>query len=374
MKQTIEQAVILVGGEGIRLRPLTLNKPKSLVPILNIPFLFWMLSWLAKYGVKEVILATGYLSSEFGEICKKFSRQLNINVIQVVEPKPLGTAGAIKFVEKYLKEEFLAFNGDIFTQFNLNNFMKKHRETGSFITIAVTPVENPGQFGVVEHDGSQGGCGRISKFLEKPAPHETAANEINAGIYLMNRTILKDVASDIFVSLERDVFPKLISDGVPMFAYPMNYEYWIDIGTHDKYCQTHWDLLCTIEVLLSEYKNIFSDNWKEIAKGVVAQGDGELDLSAINIIPPLVIGKSVRIAKNVSIGPNVVIGDDCEIEDGVTLSNSILWNNCKVGKMAKLDNIVLGDCCQVDPMLDLCKMIIPTGTHLTQSNKEIQIS
>ena len=325
--QYINQAVILVGGEGTRLRPLTLRTPKSLVPILNVPFIYWMLQWLAKYGINEVVLALGYLSNEFNEICQKFATDLHIKITQVIEQKPLGTAGAIKFAEQYLNEQFLVFNGDIFTQFDLNSFMNVHIETNAALTIAVTPVIDPSQYGVVEHDVFNKRSGRILRFIEKPAPGTTDAKEINAGAYIMKREALNRANADTFVSLERGIFPALAEEQAPICAYQLGDEYWIDIGTIDKYRQVHWDLLK-------------------------------------NSTQPVVIGKSVIIAGDAQIGPNVVLGDNVVVEDGCRIENSILWNDCHIAAGAILNGVIMADSCHVASGVILHDTVIPALEHI----------
>lgn len=327
--QCINQAVILVGGEGTRLRPLTLYTPKSLVPILNVPFIYWMLQWLDKYGINDVILSLGYLSNEFNEICKRFARDLNIKITQVIEQKPLGTAGAIKFAEQYLDEQFLVFNGDIFTQFDLTSFMNVHIEANAALTIAVTPVDDPSQYGVVLHDAFNKRHGRILQFIEKPARGATDAKEINAGAYIMKREILNCVNINTFVSLEREIFPVLAEEKAPIFAYQLGDEYWIDIGTIDKYRQVHWDLLK-------------------------------------NLTEPIVIGKSVSISSDAKIGPNVVLSDNVIIENGCHIKNSILWNGCHIGSNAILNNVVLADGCSVTSGVMLHDTVIPANEHIIQ--------
>lgn len=325
----IKQAVILVGGEGTRLRPLTLSTPKSLVPILNVPFIYWMLQWLAKYGISEVVLSLGYLSNEFNEMCQKFAGELHIKIRQVIEEKPLGTAGAIKFAEQYLDEQFLVFNGDIFTQFNLNSFINAHTETNASLTIAVTPVDDPSQYGVVEHALFNNRYGRILRFIEKPARGATDAKEINAGAYIMKREVLNCVKPCVFSSLEREIFPVLTANKAPIYAYQLGDEYWIDIGTIDKYRQVHWDLLK-------------------------------------NLTEPIVIGKSVSISSDAKIGSNVVLGDNVIIENGCHIKNSILWNGCHISSGASLNNVVLADGCSVTSGVILNDTVIPANEHIAK--------
>lgn len=320
----VKQAVILVGGEGTRLRPLTLSTPKSLVPILNVPFIYWMLQWLAKYGINDVILSLGYLSNEFNEICQKFASKLHIKITQVIEEKPLGTAGAIKFAEQYLDEQFLVFNGDIFTQFDLNAFMNVHTESNALLTIAVTPVDDPSQYGVVEHDVFNKRSGRVFQFIEKPARGTTNAKEINAGAYIMKREILKRVNINTFVSLEREIFPVLVKEQASIYAYQLGDEYWIDIGTIDKYRQVHWDLLK-------------------------------------NLAEPILIGKSVYISSDAQIGPNVIVGDNVIIESGCQIKNSILWNDCCISAGAILNGVVMADGCHVASGVMLHDAVIPAN-------------
>lgn len=361
IRSKIKQAVILVGGEGTRLRPLTFHLPKSLVPILNVPFLFWMLNWLAKYGITKIILSAGYLSNQLSKFCKDATIQLGINIVDVIEPKPLGTAGAIKFAEKYLDKEFLVFNGDIFTQFNLNEFVNTHHKNNALITIAVTSVDNPSQYGVVERQDLLGKSGRIIKFLEKPSTGQTLAREINAGVYVIKKEALNGIQIDTRVSIEREVFPSLLLNGATLFAHSLEKEYWIDIGTYDKYRKVHWDLLPKAASLLSiNYNGISDPPLQELGKGIL--GGNNSKVSSTHLAPPIVIGGSVKIAKDAFIGPDVVIGSGSVIEERCIIRKSILWERCKISKGAVLDGVIMGDDCSVASGIELKDVVSPANT------------
>ena len=195
------KAVILVGGQGTRLYPLTCNIPKAMVPVLNIPFLEHVIHHLSKHQVKDIILAQGHLSQSIESYLGDGS-QLGVRLSYLVEDTPLGTAGAIKNAERYLDETFLVLNGDIFTDLNITALIDSHLKRKAKVTIALTPVDDPTIYGVVETNTS----GRISRFLEKPTWNEVTTNMINAGTYALEPDVLTRIPPQTNVSIERETF------------------------------------------------------------------------------------------------------------------------------------------------------------------------
>ena len=231
------QAIVLVGGEGTRLRPLTYGTPKPMVPIMNVPFLARTLERLYAAEIREVILAAGYMPQAivdyFGD-----GTQLGMKVTYAIEETPLGTAGAIKNVEPHIDGPFFVLNGDILTSLDLRAMRAYHESKGGIGTLHLIRVEDPSHFGCVVHDAN----GRVSAFVEKPPQGEEPTDEINAGTYLLEREILQYIPPGRNVSIERATFPEVIADGKALYAYTTS-DYWLDLGRPEQYLAAHRDVL-----------------------------------------------------------------------------------------------------------------------------------
>ncbi|MFC2017847.1 sugar phosphate nucleotidyltransferase [Chloroflexota bacterium] len=318
------EAVILVGGEGTRLRPLTYHIHKTMAPVLNEPFLEHMIYYLKEYGVDDIILALCYLPQSIKDYFGDGSR-FGVKLTYVLEDSPLGTAGAVKNAERYLQGTFLVFNGDVFTGIDLGAMLSFHRERGAKATIALTPVEDPSAYGVVETDAQ----GRAWRFVEKPPREEATTNLINAGIYILDEEVLQEIPPDTFYMFEHHVFPGLLEKEMPVYGYPSD-EYWIDMGTPEKYLELHRDLL------RENNPSVFCSQIKQ-KKAQVA------------IHPSAVIEGDVVIGEGCTIGPEVhikgpsVIGEGCIIFDQANIEGSILWSNVRIGQRAVLKDCIIGD-------------------------------
>src|SRR6187431_39977 len=232
------KAILLAGGKGTRLRPLTVHTPKPIVPIFNRPFLYYQIDQLLQVPeIDEVILSLNYQPRRIEEILGE-GEGLGIRIRYVVEPMPLGTGGAIRYAGDALTESVVVFNGDVLTQVDLAAVLKLHRERKARATIVLTPVDNPTAYGLVETDKA----GNILRFLEKPKPEEITTNYINAGIYILEPDTFDRIPSEVPWSIERSYFPSLIERGEIFVAYLYD-GYWIDIGTPEKYIQVHRDIM-----------------------------------------------------------------------------------------------------------------------------------
>src|SRR6476661_4398029 len=232
------KAIMLAGGKGTRLRPLTIHTPKPIVPIFERPFLHYQLDLLKQVPeIDEVVLSLNYQPRRIEEIFGDGSAA-GLNIRYVVEPAPLGTAGAVRYAGESLHESVVVFNGDVLTTVDLGAVLKLHRERKAKATIVLTPVENPSAYGLVETDAH----GNIQRFLEKPKAEDITTNRINAGIYVLEPDTFDRIPSDVAWSVERSYFPSLIERGETFVGYV--YEgYWIDIGTPEKYTQVHRDIM-----------------------------------------------------------------------------------------------------------------------------------
>jgi mannose-1-phosphate guanylyltransferase len=232
----VSQAVILVGGEGTRLRPLTDNTPKPVLPLAGRPFIRYMIDWLSFHGVEEAVLACGFRPDKVRDALGD-QADGGPRLRYVEEPEPRGTAGAIKFAEEMLEDRFLALNGDVLTNLDLSALITAHEERDDArATIALHPIEDPSEYGLVRRTAD----GEILGFVEKPGAEEIDTDEVNAGAYVLERSILDQVPPDREVSIEREVFPTLVGKGL----YGVRLEgYWLDIGTPERYHEAEADIL-----------------------------------------------------------------------------------------------------------------------------------
>src|SRR5580704_2778792 len=232
------KAILLVGGKGTRLCPLTIHTPKPIVPIFNRPFLHYQLDLLKRVPeIDEVILSLNYQPRRIEEIFGD-GGETGLGIRYVVEPAPLGTGGAIRYVAESLRESVVVFNGDVLTQIDLASVIALHRERKAKATIVLTPVANPSAYGLVETDPD----GNIRRFLEKPAPDQITCDTINAGVYVLEPDTFDRIPKDVPWSIERNFFPSLVERGETFVGYIYR-GYWIDIGTPEKYMQVHRDIM-----------------------------------------------------------------------------------------------------------------------------------
>ena len=314
------QAVVLVGGEGTRLRPLTLETPKPMVPVMNMPFLERTLRRLKEAGIDDVILPAGYLpeaiSSYFGD-----GTRLGMRLRYVIEETPLGTAGALKNVEQFIDGPFFVLNGDVLTSLDLRAMRADHQRTGGLATIHLIRVDDPSAFGAVVHDAS----GRIQAFIEKPSRGDAPSNEVNAGTYLLEREVLDAIPAGRPVSIERETFPALIAAGRPLYAYTTD-DYWIDLGRPEAYLAAH--------------RHIF-DNTMPLGVVPDVDGPGRDAVPASAVRAPIFVGAGCRIAPDAVVGPYTVLGDNCDIGAGAVVADSLLWDGVVVGAGAHLDTVIV---------------------------------
>jgi mannose-1-phosphate guanylyltransferase len=321
------KAIILVGGLGTRLRPLTDICPKPMVPVLNRPFLEYSLAHLKQYGIEDVILAMSYLPDSIREYFGNGER-CGVKLTYCLEKEPLGTAGAVKNAAAYLDRPFIVLNGDdVFIEMDLQEAYNFHHTSRAMATIFLTWVENPDAFGVVETDINQ----QVRRFIEKP-PHDTASSQwINAGGYILEPAILKHIPPGQFYMFEKGLFPHLLNIGAPIYGYEYR-GYWLDTGTPEKYFSLNADFL------FSRVRNPLISGTMQ--GGINMGEDTDIHASAV-IIPPVVIGRGCRIGKNVNIKGPVVIGNGCIMEAGCSLERAILWDNTRVKANTNINRCII---------------------------------
>jgi mannose-1-phosphate guanylyltransferase len=320
------KAVLLVGGLGTRLRPLTNDRPKSIVPVLNRPVLEHTLAYLKQYGIKDIIITLNYLPEVIEDYFGDGSK-FGVNLAYFMETEPRGTAGAVKNAESYLDSPFFVLNGDIFTDLDLTEMYAFHRKRKAQATIALTQVEDPSAFGVVDTEPD----GRVKKFIEKPPRGTASSNWINAGTYILEPDVLSEIPAGVNHMFERGLFPHLVNTGKPVYGYPYK-GYWLDMGTPGQYYNINMDFLnCKISNTLVKKngpkpvynkKNISMHPSASI-KGCVIIGDG------------CEIGTGVKV-----IGP-AVIGKNCRLNDGAVVENSILWDGVTVGENSRVNRCII---------------------------------
>jgi NDP-sugar pyrophosphorylase family protein len=315
------QAIVLVGGEGTRLRPLTYGTPKPMVPIMNVPFLARTLERLYAADIHEVILAAGYMPQAIVDYFGDGSR-IGMKVTYAIEETPLGTAGALKNVEEHITGPFFVLNGDIFTSLDLTAMREFHQKRGGMGTLHLIRVEDPSAFGCVPHDGD----GRITGFVEKPAKDQAPTNEINAGTYLLEREVLELIPAGRSVSIERETFPAAIANGKQLYAYTTG-DYWIDLGRPEQYLAAHRDVLSGAMPLLVE-------------PGLTGNGSDALK-GHPGIVPPVHADGDVVVDASATVGPNVVLGQGCSIGADAVVRESVLWERVSVGSGAVIDEAIL---------------------------------
>jgi len=324
------KAVILVGGKATRLLPLTCNIPKAIVPVLNIPFLEHVIRHLSRHGIKDIILAQGHLSQSIEGYIDDGSR-LGVRISCVVEDTPMGTAGAIKNAAGHLDEAFLALNGDIFTDLDITAMISFHRERKARATISLAPVDDPTSYGLIETDARS----RITRFLEKPEPHEVTTNLINAGTYILEPDVLDNIPPERSVSIERETFQELLAQNEPMYAYSSS-AYWLDMGTPEKYLQLHRDLLG------GKCRNCVLSPTDE-----VIIGEGSDIHPTAQITGAVVIGANCSIGRGVKLTGPVVIGDDSTILEGSVIEDSVIWHHARIGAMSSVKGSILAGNCRL---------------------------
>jgi mannose-1-phosphate guanylyltransferase len=320
--------VILVGGQGTRLRPLTSKVPKPVVQLVDRPFISFMLEWLLSHGIDDVIMSCGFLADSVRDVLGDGS-QLGIRLRFVEEPEPRGTAGALKLAEPMLDERFLMLNGDVLTDIDLTAQIAQHERTGARGTLALVPVDDPSAYGVVVLDPEHA----VKEFVEKPEPGEVASNLISAGAYVLEREILELVEPEKNVSIERTVWPALVGNGLYGFS---SESYWLDIGTPARYLQGTFDII-EGNVQTAVQQRLGSD-WLAIDHGAQVQG---------RVIPPALLERGVYIGEGAHVGSLVVLGEGVSIGPGSVVERAVILGGSQIGAGCELRDCILAGGCRI---------------------------
>jgi NDP-sugar pyrophosphorylase family protein len=326
------KAIMLAGGKGTRLRPLTIHTPKPIVPIFARPFLHYQLDLLKTVPeIDEVVLSLNYQPRRIEEIFGD-GGDSGLSIRYVVEPTPLGTGGAVRYAGEALRESVVVFNGDVLTEIDLAAVIRLHRERRAKATIVLTPAENPSAFGLVETDAQ----GNVQRFVEKPAPDQVTCNTINAGIYVLEPDTFDRIPKDTPWSIERSFFPSLIERSETFVAYIYN-GYWIDIGTPEKYTQVHRD------VMDGRYQAV---PFRGAAGSTWISPEARVEEGAI-LERPCFVDEGAVVKAGARIGPYSVVGRQCHVEEHAVVERSIVWANTRVSQEAVVRCSILGRHCHI---------------------------
>jgi NDP-sugar pyrophosphorylase family protein len=343
------KALLLVGGQGTRLRPLTIHAPKSIVPIFNRPFLHYQLDLIKKAPeIDEVILSLNYQPHRIEEVFGD-GRDAGIKIRYVVEPTPLGTAGGVRYAAQGVTDTLVVFNGDVLTQVDLSALIAFHRERRSKATIVLTPVENPSAYGLVETDAES----NIRRFLEKPKPDEITCDTINAGIYVLEPDTFDRIPKDVAWSIERSFFPSFIERGETFLA-SIYRDYWIDIGTPDKYMQVHRDIMDG-RYSMPPFNAKSGLAW--VAPTARIKTGARLD-------GPLFIDEDCVVEPGARIGPYTVLGRNCRVNEAADVSGAIVWAETHIDREARVTDAILGHSCHIGRNAVLQRGVFGDETHI----------
>lgn len=319
------KAVIMAGGEGTRLRPLTSQRPKPLVPAVNTPIMEHIVLLLKEHGITEIIVTLHYLADEiegyFGD-----GSELGVNILYSVEDTPLGTAGSVKQAEAHLREEaFLIISGDALTDIDLTKAIQFHNAKGSLATIVLSHVHNPLEFGVVITDDE----GKIKRFLEKPSWGEVFSDTVNTGMYILEPSIFDYMEPGRSYDWSQHIFPQILEEGKPLFGYVMSGDYWCDVGNLQQYREAQYT------VMDGQTRVKIGRTGAPPAGGVWVGYGCDIDPRA-QILAPVVIGRNCKVKAEAVIGPYAVVGDHAIIEEKASIHRSVLWDNVYVGVESRL--------------------------------------
>ncbi|MDQ4122597.1 MAG: NDP-sugar synthase [Acidobacteriota bacterium] len=322
------RALILAGGKGTRLRPLTVYTPKPIVPLGNRPFLLTQIETLKRAGITNIVMSLSYQPDKIEQVLDD-GLEYGVRLQYLTEPNPMGTAGAYRYAADFLREPSIVFNGDILTDINLEEVIDFHRRKKALATIVLKRVENPAAYGLVETAAD----GRVLRFLEKPNPEDLAhlnLNTINAGIYILEPEVVEMIPAGENYSFEYGLFPDLLLQEKSFYAFITEDSYWLDIGTPDRYLQAHKDLL------EGKIRNLHFDS---------RQGEFEAAHTAE-------IDKVSFIADGCTIKPgarivNSFLGSNVYVEEKAVIENSVVWAHTRINQNATVTNSIIGRGCHI---------------------------
>ncbi|GAB4452330.1 MAG: hypothetical protein OHK0029_03020 [Armatimonadaceae bacterium] len=369
------KGIIIAGGAGTRLRPLTYTRPKPLIPVVNRPFLEYQVALLKRHGITEIIFCTNYLADQieghFGN-----GSAFGVSMQYAIEETPLGTAGAIKNAQSLAgRDTLVVLNGDVLTDFDISSIVRFHKEKNAIVTLTLKEVPSPSPYGVIITDAE----GRVQEFREpseaqkkalaaNPHIEYTGVDYINAGIYIMQPEALDSIPEGKPTSIERETYPHLLASGAPIYAIARE-GYWLDIGRPEQYRQA------TEAILSRDIAVDVPGQWTE--NGYWAEESAEVDPTA-HIAPTVHIGRKARISGGASIVGKTVIGPKCQIGANATVKNCILEDSVIVGEGAYLCGVILDNGAHVEqdaivtvPSVFAAGSVLGRGTRITDGNVDL---
>ena len=327
------KAVIMAGGKGTRLRPLTSNQPKPMISIANKPCMEHIINLLKRHGFEDIVTTLGYMpemvEDYFGD-----GSAWGVNIKHSIEEEPMGTAGSVKLVEDRLEGRFLVVSGDALTDAELRKAVEFHEDHGAEATLVLQQVDDPSEFGIVV----VGDDGRVEHFLEKPDPGEVFSYTANTGIYVLEPGVLEEIPADQEYDFSEDLFPKLLDAGRPLYGYVTEKAYWEDIGNIDQYLDAQR------AALGGEVRGIAFPG-KEVREGVYVGEGVEADEDTLE--GPVILGDGVEIASGARVGPGSVLAANVSVGPGATVARSTVAEDSSIAEGAELDGALVGRSCEV---------------------------
>ncbi len=342
--------MVLAAGKGTRLRPLTYQMPKPMIPIVNRPVLHYAFSNLKKQGFRNFVCN---LHTHPEKIRRYFGdgSDFGISIRYSRESVLLGNAGGLKKVEGFFKDgTFGVISGDGFTDIDLRKVIGFHRKKKAVATMVLKKLDSPIPFGITQISQS----GKIKKFMEKPSITDFVSSTVNTGIYVFEPEILNLIPKGKFYDFGSDLWPKLLKMGYPIYGFVTD-AYWCDVGNLDAYKQTQMDILGGKVKVEMPGKMIKNSIWVE---------EGARISHGVKIVPPVLIGKKTFIGRNARIGPFVTLGKNCRIGEGVSLKNTILWDEVSIDKFAKINNCIIGYGAEIKESISLFEGTVVTKEEL----------
>jgi NDP-sugar pyrophosphorylase family protein len=320
------KAFILAGGKGAHLRPLALNTPKPIVPLANIPFLFFQIDQIKRAEITEIILGLSYQPRKITDIFGD-GMKYGVTMRYTYEDFPRGTAGALKAAENLIDDTTVVLNGDVLTDTDLREVIQFHKDHKADATIVTKRVMNPSGYGLVEagHDG------RVARFIEKPPEDEVTGDTINAGIYVLEVSVLDRISKEGPQSFEREIFPSMLADGARIYAY-VTRGYWQDIGSPQKYLEAHYGIISG-RMKLPNYprKSCPPNHWDK----------KQVQIDAYSILDGGCLIKAGVVIEN------SVLGEDCRVEEGALVKDSVIWSQTRIRSNARIERAIVGRQCHI---------------------------
>lgn len=351
------KAMILAAGGATKLYPLTYSLPKPLVPVLNVPVIEHIVGLLASHGFKEVMINLHYLhrliTDQLGD-----GTRFGVKIHYSYEPELLGTAGGVKNVAEFFKDTFLVIGADDLTDLNLTEMLEFHRQKRSLATVGVVPLQTTTDVGVLELDESN----RVTWYLEKPEPERgRVGNWGNTGVYFFEPGIFQNIPGRVVYDFGKQLFPELVRQRLPFYGYQVQQSFWMDIGTHLRYRQAHWELLEGRTALHLQGEEVRPHIW--VAEGATVSPQAYLR-------PPVLVGPGARVEAGVELNGPVVLGAHTVVKEKARVRRSVVWENCTLGAESSLDDCLVGSGCILQSGRSFSNIVIASGARMVGDQRE----